>query len=90
MRVKFASRMQDLRASDIREILKVTQQPDIISFAGGLPASQLLPAAEMAEVARDLLLDDGVRALQYAPTEGLDVLREMIADRLRKLWGLRR
>jgi len=80
--------MQDLRASDIREILKVTQQPEVISFAGGLPASELLPAAEMAELARDLLLDDGVKALQYAPTEGLDVLRELIGDRMRRLWGL--
>jgi len=82
--------MQDLRTSDIREILKVTQQPEIISFAGGLPASELLPAAEMAELARDLLLDDGVRALQYAPTEGLDMLRELIAGRLQRLWGMRR
>jgi DNA-binding transcriptional MocR family regulator len=82
--------MQDLRASDIREILKVTQQPDVISFAGGLPASELLPAVEMAEFARRVLLDDGVRALQYAPTEGMDVLRELIAERLRRLWGLQR
>ena len=89
-RLRFASRMQDLRTSDIREILKVTQRPEIISFAGGLPASELLPAAEMAELARDVLLDDGVRALQYAPTEGLDTLRELIADRLRRLWGLQR
>jgi 2-aminoadipate transaminase len=75
--------MQDLRASDIREILKVTQQPEVISFAGGLPASELLPAA------RDVLANDGVRALQYAPTEGMQVLRELIANRLRKLWALR-
>jgi len=88
--LRFASRMQDLRASDIREILKVTQQPEVISFAGGLPASELLPAAELADLARDLLLDDGVRALQYAPTEGLDVLRELVADRLQRLWGMRR
>jgi DNA-binding transcriptional MocR family regulator len=80
--------MQDLRTSDIREILKVTQRPEIISFAGGLPASELLPAAEMAELARTVLSDDGVRALQYAPTEGMDALRELIADRLRRLWGL--
>jgi len=86
--LRFASRMQDLRASDIREILKVTQQPEVISFAGGLPASELLPAVEMAELARDLLLDDGVRALQYAPTEGLKLLREAIADRLRGCWDL--
>jgi 2-aminoadipate transaminase len=82
--------MQDLRASDIREILKVTQQPDVISFAGGLPAPELLPASEMAEVARDVLSEDGVRALQYAPTEGLDTLRKLIADRLRRLWGAQR
>ena len=89
-RLRFASRMQDLRASDIREILKVTQQPEVISFAGGLPASELLPARQMAELARDILEHDGVRALQYAPTEGLDVLRGLIADRLREIWGLQR
>jgi 2-aminoadipate transaminase len=82
--------MNDLRASDIREILKVTQRPEIISFAGGLPASELLPAAEMAEVAREVLESDGVRALQYAPTEGLDLLRELVADRLQRLWDMRR
>ena len=82
--------MKDLRASDIREILKVTQQPEVISFAGGLPASELLPAAEMAELARDVLADDGVRALQYGPTEGMQVLRELIANRLQSLWALRR
>jgi 2-aminoadipate transaminase len=82
--------MQDLRASDIREILKVTQQPEVISFAGGLPASELLPARQLAELARDILEHDGVRALQYAPTEGLDVLRGLIADRLREIWGLQR
>ena len=89
-RLRFASRMQDLRASDIREILKVTQQPEVISFAGGLPASELLPARQLAELARDILEHDGVRALQYAPTEGLDVLRGLIADRLREIWGLQR
>jgi len=75
--------MQNLRASDIREILKITQRPDVISFAGGLPASELLPAHEMASLARELLIEDGVRALQYAPTEGLQELREVISDRLK-------
>ena len=82
--LRFASRMKDLRASDIREILKVTQQPEVISFAGGLPASELLPAAEMASLARDILNEDGATALQYAPTEGLLLLREIIARRLEK------
>jgi 2-aminoadipate transaminase len=88
--VVFAGRMRNLRTSDIREILKVTQRPEVISFAGGLPASELLPAREMADLARDLLLDDGVRALQYAPTEGLETLRQWIAGRLRDRFGLPR
>ncbi len=88
--IVYAGRMKDLRASDIREILKVTQRPEVISFAGGLPASELLPAAEMAELARDLLLSDGPRALQYAPTEGLGLLRQLIADRLRDRSGIER
>jgi len=86
----FASRMQNLRASDIREILKITQRPDIISFAGGLPASEVLPAREMAPMARDLLNSDGIRALQYAPTEGLLDLREVISAQLRRSFSIER
>ncbi len=88
MNPSLASRMQDLRASDIREILKITQRPDVISFAGGLPASELLPTHEMASLARDLLMEDGVRALQYAPTEGLQELREVISERLREFLSI--
>jgi DNA-binding transcriptional MocR family regulator len=90
MKPGFASRMQDLRASDIREILKITQRPDVISFAGGLPASELLPTREMAELARELLIEDGIRALQYAPTEGLQDLREAISQRLKESLSLDR
>ena len=81
---RFARRMRHLRASDIREILKVTQRPEVISFAGGLPAAELLPAREMAGLAKQVLLEDGVRALQYAPTEGLPVLRDLIAERMQR------
>ena len=88
--IRYAARMSELRTSDIREILKVTQHPEVISFAGGLPASELFPTAELAELARDLLLSDGAKALQYAPTEGLAVLRQLIADRLRDRFGLER
>ncbi|HSN57446.1 MAG TPA: PLP-dependent aminotransferase family protein [Candidatus Sulfomarinibacteraceae bacterium] len=84
----YADRMKHLRASEIREILKVTQRPEVISFAGGLPASELLPTVEMAELARDLLLTDGVRALQYAPTEGLVILRQLISERMGDRFGL--
>lgn len=86
----YADRMKNLRTSEIREILKVTQRPEVISFAGGLPASEMLPAAEMADLARDLLLTDGVRALQYAPTEGLGILRQLISDRMSDRFGLDR
>jgi len=86
--IRYAARMSDLKTSDIREILKVTQQPEVISFAGGLPASELFPTAELAELARDLLLSDGAKALQYAPTEGLAVLRQLITDRLQSRFGL--
>lgn len=86
--IRYAARMSELRTSDIREILKVTQQPEVISFAGGLPASELFPTAELAELARDLLLSDGAKALQYAPTEGLAVLRQLITDRLQSRFGL--
>jgi len=88
--IRYAARMSELRTSDIREILKVTQHPEVISFAGGLPASELFPTAELADLARDLLLSDGARALQYAPTEGLAVLRQLIADRLQSRFGLER
>ncbi len=88
--LRFSSRMQHLRASDIREILKVTQRPEIISFAGGLPAAEVLPARRMAELARQVLLEDGVRALQYAPTEGLAILREVVARRMNERFGISR
>lgn len=88
--IGYASRMTELRTSDIREILKITQHPEVISFAGGLPASELFPTADLATLAHDLLLSDGARALQYAPTEGLAVLRQLIADRLQGRFDLDR
>ncbi len=86
MDTRFAARMGILRASDIREILKVTQDPSIISFAGGLPAPELFPAAAIAECAVTVLSTQGEIALQYSPTEGFFRLRQIIADRMNVLW----
>lgn len=79
---RFASRTQRIKASTIREILKVTQQPGVISFAGGLPAADLFPIAEMKEATARILDTQGAVALQYSTTEGYLPLREWIASRM--------
>lgn len=71
-----------MQASEIRELLKLTAQPDIISFAGGLPAPELFPVEEIAKVSHDLVLKEGRQLLQYATTEGRPTLRAKIAKRM--------
>jgi 2-aminoadipate transaminase len=66
-------------SSVIRELLKLTEQPDIISFAGGLPAPEVFPLKEFQEACNRVLVDHGAQALQYSTTEGYRPLREMIA-----------
>ncbi|MBI9098154.1 MAG: PLP-dependent aminotransferase family protein [Spirochaetaceae bacterium] len=83
----FSNRIKDVKASEIREILKLTARDDIISFAGGLPAPELFPVKEMMEVSRFVLEKMGREALQYSPTEGYDPLRDHIARRM-KLSGV--
>jgi len=80
----FSSRMRQLRPSTIREILKVTAQPDIISFAGGLPAPELFPVDEVRAAANSVLAQNGPEALQYGPSEGFMPLREWIAEEVRQ------
>ena len=87
MAVKMARRMAELRASEIREILKLTQRPEVISFAGGLPAAETFPAEDLAGVTARVLSEDGPRALQYSPTEGFPPLRKEIADRMNSKLG---
>ena len=82
MRMKFAKRIDSLRASDIREILKITQRAEVISFAGGLPAPELFPVEEMKEISRLLMEESGRVALQYSTTEGYEPLRQKIAARI--------
>jgi 2-aminoadipate transaminase len=74
-------RGRTITSSAIREILKVTERPDVISFAGGLPAPQTFPLDRIRDACTDVLARAGTRALQYAPTEGLAPLREWIAER---------
>ena len=80
----FADRMVNVKASDVREILKVTARPEIISFAGGLPAPELFPIEPIREASDAVLRESGRVALQYGPTEGLPRLREQIAERMLK------
>ncbi len=83
MKIRFARRMDSVRPSTIREILKVTQQPDVISFAGGLPAPELFPVAEIMTAAQRVLTESGPQALQYGQTEGYLPLREVFAAETR-------
>jgi 2-aminoadipate transaminase len=78
----FARRMDQMRPSTIREILKVTAQPEVISFAGGLPAPELFPVAEVRAAANEVLGQHGSRALQYGQSEGYPALREWIAGEM--------
>jgi 2-aminoadipate transaminase len=78
----YANRMRQLRPSTIREILKVASQPEIISFAGGLPAPELFPVDAVRAAADDVLARNGSEALQYGPSEGFPALREWVATEL--------
>src|SRR5436305_12740676 len=78
----YADRTEGMRASDIREILKVTAQPDVISLAGGLPAPEAFPIDEYRRAFEWILETDGARALQYSQSEGYTPLRELVAEYL--------
>lgn len=75
-------RAQALTSSAIREILKVTERPEVISFAGGLPSPATFPVERMREATEKVLREAPQAALQYGPTEGFSPLREWIAERL--------
>ena len=79
-----AARTERMKSSAIRELLKLTQQPDIISFAGGMPAPELFPLREIEEACRHILRSDGALALQYGATEGYGPLKEYLADSVQK------
>src|SRR5215831_10208679 len=79
-----ARRAQAAVPSAVREILKVTERPDIISFAGGLPAEELFPLQAIRKAFEETLAVDGKAALQYGTTEGYGPLRAWIALRMER------
>lgn len=82
MAVKYAKRMDLFKISELGEILKLIEKPDIISFAGGLPASELFPVEEMKKVSVKVLDECGEEALQYSGSQGYLPLRNHIAKRM--------
>lgn len=79
MSLRYSERTSVIKASEIRELLKLTEMPDIISFAGGLPAPELFPIEQLQDISYKVLKQDGRAALQYSTTEGYGPLREIIA-----------
>jgi 2-aminoadipate transaminase len=82
---RYAQRTQRMKASAIRELLKLTEQPDVISFAGGLPAPEVFPVEEFRRACNHVLDHQGAEALQYGTTDGYVPLREMIARHTNRL-----
>ena len=75
---RYAQRTKSAKSSIIRELLKLTQNPEVISFAGGLPAPDIFPVARFQEACQRVLQTQASAALQYGPTEGYRPLRELI------------
>jgi 2-aminoadipate transaminase len=84
----FSRRILGAKTSFVREILKVTENPEIISFAGGLPSPELFPVEAISEAAAAVLREQGRSALQYSTSEGYLPLREWIAARYFRRFGL--
>lgn len=80
----FSNSAKGMKRSAIRELLKLTQRSDIISFAGGLPSPDSFPIEQLKEISCEVLEKEGAQALQYGSTEGDNKLREILVNRYRK------
>lgn len=78
----FADRTRQMKRSTVREILKLTARPEVISFAGGLPAPELFPVERIRQATDTVLAERGREVLQYSTSEGMPELRDLIARRL--------
>ena len=85
MKNKFAERARLVKSSETREILKVTERPEVISFAGGLPAPELFPVENLKNACNAVLDEEGAASLQYGTTEGYIPLREAISQRMKDI-----
>ncbi|HEX6387341.1 MAG TPA: PLP-dependent aminotransferase family protein [Anaerolineae bacterium] len=79
---RYAQRTQRMGSSTIRELLKLTERPDVISFAGGLPAPEVFPVEAFQDAANHVLAKYGSKALQYSTTEGYEPLRQTIVHKM--------
>ena len=79
---RYAQRTKCAKSSIIRELLKLTQRPEVISFAGGMPAPQVFPVEQFKEACQRVLTDNPTVALQYGATEGYLPLRQFIVDQM--------
>lgn len=78
----YADRAKLMKTSEIREFFKLTEQPDVMSFAGGFPSAEFFPMEKIAEVMHELIKEEGKSALQYGPTEGNLELRKYLAEKM--------
>jgi len=82
MQNKYARRANALKPSEMRLILSSSERPELISFAGGLPASELFPIEELKKASQAVLTDYGAASLQYSSTEGYIPLRKAVMERM--------
>lgn len=87
MAIRFSSTLEAIKGSDLGPLLALTAKPEVISFAGGLPAPQTFPLKEMTECAVKVREEDGAGAMQYGPSMGFMKLRQNIADRMNRMYG---
>ncbi|MFP4019381.1 MAG: PLP-dependent aminotransferase family protein [Bacteroidales bacterium] len=80
----FSESAKGIKRSAIREILKLTQKPEVISFGGGLPSPESFPVEDLKNIVSEILEEDGPGALQYSATEGIPELRKILTERHQK------
>lgn len=87
MAIRFSTTLEGIKGSDLGPLLALTAKPEIISFAGGLPAPQTFPLEELTECAIKVRKEDGAGAMQYGPSMGFMKLREDIAARMNRMYN---